>query len=141
MKNSCNQNNIVGLIEIELPTDIRSDFRDFGLVEGVDYEINGSTLSLISPKSQSIATRIHVWLANRAELKKPTNLDVKFKWKEISYDGLIRDPSKYGPEWDQETVNGWGGGYDTEDGAIAAMVEFKAKYDLRYEYTLMKIYK
>lgn len=141
MKSLCNQNNIVGLIDVAKPENIRDVLGRMGLREHVDYTVDGQTLKLISPKSQAKATRIKVAMSNHPELVEPKTLEVKFKWKEISYDGLIRDPSKYGPELDQETVNGWDGGYDTEDGAIAAMVDFKAKHDLRYEYTLMKIYK
>lgn len=141
MKNSCNQNNIVGLIEVAKPQNICDVLGLMGLREHRDFTVDGQTLKLISPKSQSIATRVKATMSNHPELVEPKTLEVKFKWKEISYDGLIRDPSKYGPEWDQETVNGWFGGYDTEDAAIQAMVEFKAKHDLRYEYTLMKIYK
>lgn len=141
MKNLCNQNNIVDLIGVVKPENIRDVLCRMGLREHVDYVVDESTLKLISPKSQAIATRVKVAMANHPNLVEPETLEIKFKWKEFSYDGLLRDPSMYGPEWDSEHVNGWAGGYDTEDAAIAAMVEFKAKYDLRFEYVLMKVYK
>jgi len=136
MQTSDNQNNIIGVIEVVKPLDIRDILSRMGLAEDFDYTLDGQTLKLVSPKARSKAVRVKAALnAN------PDSLEFKFMWKEISYDGLIRNPSMYGPEWDQESVNGWGGGYDTEDAALEALAAFKVKYELHYEYILLKVYK
>ena len=70
----------------------------------------------------------------------PNNLDVKFKWYEISYDGLIRKPTEFGPEWSRTNLNNYGRGYDSESDAIRDLAEFKDEYGLNYEYVLIKTY-
>lgn len=61
MKNLCNQNNIVDLIDVAKPENIRDVLGRMGLREHDDYTVDGSTLKLISPKSQAIATTLKRW--------------------------------------------------------------------------------
>jgi len=36
-----------------------------------------------------------------------------YHWKEITDDGLVKEPPKFGPHYSTESLNGWGG-HDSE---------------------------
>ena len=40
-----------------------------------------------------------------------------YHWKEVTGDGLLKEPEEFGPYYDTESLNGWGG-HDTEEEAF-----------------------
>lgn len=51
----------------------------------------------------------------------------KYKWMDLSADGLLKDPENVGPYYSQTNVNAYGS-FDTEEEAYAAFIEFKKLY-------------
>ena len=64
-------------------------------------------------------------------------------WKVVSEDGLLKEPRKYGPVYDEKTINNYQG-FETEEQAVQALRDFVSENDLWYagnELTLVAIYK
>jgi hypothetical protein len=38
-----------------------------------------------------------------------------YHWKEITEDGLVKEPKEFGPYYSTESLNGWGGHESIED--------------------------
>lgn len=55
-------------------------------------------------------------------------LEHKYVWKELTSDGLLKDPKNCGAYYEEENVNGWGGGFDTEQEAYETYLAFYRKY-------------
>jgi hypothetical protein len=49
---------------------------------------------------------------------------VKYRWKRLSGDGLLKEPKDYGPHYAEERVNAWDG-FDSKEEAIARVKELK----------------
>jgi hypothetical protein len=45
----------------------------------------------------------------------------KYAWKELSNDGLLKDVEDEGPYYSRESLNPYGGGFDSEKEAIDAL--------------------
>ncbi len=56
-------------------------------------------------------------------------LQHKYVWKELTPDGLLKDPEDCGAYYDSENVNGYGGGYNSEQEAYEAFIAFKTKHE------------
>jgi len=52
----------------------------------------------------------------------------KYKWKELTQDGLLKDPEDQGAYYESENVNGWNNGYASEKEAEEAFIEFTKKH-------------
>lgn len=66
---------------------------------------------------------------------------ISYYWKEVSNDGLLKDPSNQGPYWESENINGYSSGFETKEDAIEAMLSFHKRYNIMYEeYTLLESY-
>ena len=57
----------------------------------------------------------------------------RYYWKELSNDGLLKEPAELGPHYDRVPINGYDGGYVSEEEAVQALVEFG---DLLYEWSV-----
>ena len=55
-------------------------------------------------------------------------IEKKYYWKELTSDGLLKEPREFGPYYSTESLNGWGG-HDSEDAAIAKLVEISKRYE------------
>lgn len=55
-------------------------------------------------------------------------MKIRYVWKEISEDGLVKEPKSVGPYYSQENLNGWEGGFDSKEEAIAALRDFVKRY-------------
>jgi hypothetical protein len=66
---------------------------------------------------------------------------MRYEWRELTPDGLLKKPSKEGPHYDPTDLNQWGG-FDTIDGAIRWMEECKSMEQFYFtdDYVLVKIY-
>ena len=51
-----------------------------------------------------------------------------YHWKELSSGGLLEEPKKYGPYYDEESVNGYGG-FDTEEEAMKQLEKIGKDYN------------
>lgn len=62
-------------------------------------------------------------------------------WKEVSSDGLLQEPEELGPHYAREPLNGRCG-YDSEEEAIARLVELNRLYEgeVPWGLTLLTIY-
>ena len=65
----------------------------------------------------------------------------RYEWRELSEDGILREPKECGPHYDRESVNTYGG-FDSEDSACAAYDAFKKahKYGVANELVLVTFY-
>jgi len=52
----------------------------------------------------------------------------KYYWKELTSDGLLKEPKEFGPYYSTESLNGWGG-YDSEEAAIEKLIEINKRYE------------
>jgi len=50
-----------------------------------------------------------------------------YYWKEITGDGLVKDPREFGPYYSTDSLNGYDG-HDSEDEAIARLIEIEKSY-------------
>ena len=68
-------------------------------------------------------------------------MELKYKWKELTGDGLMKEPEDVGPYYSKESLNGWWG-FDTEEEAIKELERMKEahKYSFNGDYVLVKIY-
>ena len=66
-------------------------------------------------------------------------MSFKYRWKELSDDGLLKEPKKQGPHYMKDDLNEWGG-FDTEQKALNRLEEYKKEYNIYGEYILVKIY-
>lgn len=68
-------------------------------------------------------------------------LRVKYYWKELTSDGLLKEPKEAGPYYDKVSLNGWGG-FDTEEEAIERLVKMKVEHEYQFtdDYVLVKVY-
>jgi hypothetical protein len=64
-----------------------------------------------------------------------------YEWKIITQDGLLKTPPKFGPYYNEEDLNNYGG-FDTEEEAISQFLVFNDRYYLNGfdDYTLICIY-
>lgn len=65
----------------------------------------------------------------------------KLYWKELTDDGLLKDPAELGPYYSKESISSWDG-FDSEDEAVKKLAEMKEayKFDVRGNYILVTIY-
>lgn len=69
-------------------------------------------------------------------------MKIKYQWKQISGDGLLKDV-EYRSGYYNRSLNDWGDGYDTEQEAVEALVDAASAscpFDIPHELTLIKIY-
>ena len=61
-------------------------------------------------------------------------------WKELSIDGLLKEPEDFGPYYDKESVNS-NGGFDSEEEAIARLEQMNKAYPcFGGDYVLVTMY-
>lgn len=66
----------------------------------------------------------------------------KYQWKELTQEGLLKDPEDQGAYYESENVNGWDGSYDSEREAEEAFIRLKEKHPwCHHELVLIKITK
>lgn len=68
-------------------------------------------------------------------------MEIRYEWRELTKDGLLKRPEPVGPYYDQENVNGYDG-FDTEAAAVEHY-ETVAKlhpHELPHELVLVKLY-
>lgn len=65
----------------------------------------------------------------------------RYEWRELTEDGLLREPKDAGPHYDRSRVNTYGG-FDSEEQAFAAYVAFKKahKFGIASELVLVAFY-
>ena len=59
-------------------------------------------------------------------------LEHKYVWKELTSDGLLKNPKNCGAHYEEENINGWewrGRGFDSEQEAHEAFLAFKTKHE------------
>lgn len=61
-----------------------------------------------------------------------------YYWKEITSDGLVKEPREFGPYYSRESLNGYSG-HDSEDEAIARLIEIKKSYKYQMPSNLILI--
>lgn len=68
-------------------------------------------------------------------------MEKKLVWKEITNDGLLKEPEECGPHYSAESINGWGG-FDSEEEAITKLEQMKKDHtwDINGNYVLVTIY-
>jgi len=66
----------------------------------------------------------------------------RYEWKELTEDGLLKEPKDVGPYYSRETLNGYGG-FETEDSAVEEYERFKKAHgwSCSSELILVKIYR
>lgn len=68
----------------------------------------------------------------------------KYYWKELTSDGLLKEPGEAGPYYERVSLNGsgWEPGFETEETAIAHLVKMKSEYEYQFtaDYVLVKVY-
>jgi len=50
-----------------------------------------------------------------------------YRWKKLTEDGLLREPKQEGPHYDYASINGYDG-FESEEEAMTAMLEFNTRY-------------
>ena len=66
-------------------------------------------------------------------------LEHKYVWKELTQYGLLKDPEDCGAYYDRENVNGYNGGYNSEQEAYEAFIAFKTKHEYSYPSSLVLV--
>ena len=68
-------------------------------------------------------------------------MNIKYYWKQISADGLVKEPEEAGPYYSRDTLNGWCG-FESEEEAEQALIKWFAdyKYGVGSDFVLVKIY-
>ncbi len=62
--------------------------------------------------------------------------EVKYKWMDISSDGLLKEPEDVGAYYESASVNGFDGCFDTKEEAVQRIKELRERYESsRYELT------
>ena len=67
----------------------------------------------------------------------------RFDWRVITEDGLLKEPRKTGPYYDEKSLNTYSG-FETEEEAVQALKDFVSENDYWYsgnELTLVAVYK
>jgi hypothetical protein len=54
-----------------------------------------------------------------------TTLTKKYYWRDLTSDGLLREPDETGPYYSRESLNNCGCGFDTEEQAFAALSRWR----------------
>ena len=69
-------------------------------------------------------------------------IEKTYYWKEITDDGLLKEPKDLGPHYSTDSLNGYGG-FDSEDEAIERLISMKKmyKYDIPSSLTLITEYR
>lgn len=65
----------------------------------------------------------------------------KYYWKEVTDDGLLKEPKELGPHYCTESLNGWGG-FDAEEEAVERLFYISETYefDVPANLTLITMY-
>jgi hypothetical protein len=68
-------------------------------------------------------------------------MEKRLYWKEITADGLVKEPKECGPGYSTESLNGWNG-FETEEDAFNHMKYMKETYsfDISGNYILVPVY-
>lgn len=71
-----------------------------------------------------------------------SDIRAKYYWKELTSDGLLKEPKDLGPYYDTTTVNFYGHGFDSEEEAVfrLRMLKVAHEYELIGDYVLVKVY-
>ena len=67
-------------------------------------------------------------------------MNIYFKWKELTSDGLLKEPATEGPYYEEDVLNGYEGGFESEKGAEEALSRWFKKYRMSPNYVLVKVY-
>lgn len=69
-------------------------------------------------------------------------MQYKYIWRELTDDGLLKEPKDIGAYYEAESVNGYSGGFDTEQEAVDhfTMLSEKHGWACPRELVLIKIY-
>lgn len=63
-----------------------------------------------------------------------------YHWKEITSDGLVKEPEEFGPYYSTESLNGWGG-HDSEEKAYKKLEYMYKVYSFGFPASLTLITK
>jgi len=65
----------------------------------------------------------------------------KYYWKELTSDGLLKEPKEFGAYYNTESLNSWGG-HDSEEAAIEKLIEINKRheYEVPSSLTLITAY-
>jgi len=63
-----------------------------------------------------------------------------FKWKELTSDGLLKEPSNKGPYYEEDVLNGYGGGFASQVLAEEALSRWFKKYNTSPDFVLIEIF-
>lgn len=56
------------------------------------------------------------------------HITYRYRWKELTDDGLLKDPKDCGAYYEAENVNGWNDGHNSEQEANEAFLALKKKH-------------
>ena len=56
-------------------------------------------------------------------------MNYRYLWKELSQDGLLREPNEVGEYYNNEPVNGYSNGFKTEQAAIDYLISINIRHD------------
>jgi len=68
-------------------------------------------------------------------------MEKRLYWKELTDDGLMKEPQDVGPAYSPDSFNGWAG-YESEEGAVRHLECLKKKhnYAVNGNYVLVTVY-
>jgi hypothetical protein len=80
------------------------------------------------------------WVINESE--GIMEIEKKYKWMEISQDGLMKEPEDLGPYYSTTSFNGYNG-FDTEEDALEQWKKLKKQeeFGVPHELVLVPVYK
>jgi hypothetical protein len=69
-------------------------------------------------------------------------MNYRYFWKELSEDGLLKEPKEVGFHYDSVPMNGYEGGFKTEQEAVDHFIELHKKHEWSCprELVLIKVY-
>jgi len=65
---------------------------------------------------------------------------LRYEWRELTPDGLLKEPSEVGPHYDRESVNGYAGNYTSRESAETAPNQFAIRHDWHGELVLVEFH-
>ena len=60
-------------------------------------------------------------------------IKTEYIWKELSSDGLLKEPKDIGPYYNTDNVNPYSGGYESREEAIEALISYCERNELTYD--------
>ena len=65
---------------------------------------------------------------------------IVYHWKELTDDGLLKEPKDVGPSYNSQSFNWYGSGHKTKQDAIKHLIHLKDTENVRGDYVLVEVY-